>query len=274
VDRSAQVKNELQEALESANIKLARVATDITGVSAMEMLAGLLEGRATAEELAELARGRMRAKKTQLAAALEGQLQPHHRLIVSQLLADLAWCEEQIAEVTAEIARRLANEEQTLERLDEIPGVNRRIAEIIIAEAGSDMSRFPTEGQFVAWSGYCPGNNQSGGRRRHGRTRPGNRSLKRAIAEAAHAAGRKKGSFFQARYQRLAKRRGKKRAKVAVGHSLLKAVYHMLSRGTHYEELGEDYYDRRDPAQAAQKLARKIEKLGFRVDLTPLTSRA
>jgi len=164
VERVVQVKNELQEALESANIKLARVASRITGVSALEMLQGLLEGTVPPPAQAELARGRLRSKKPQLAQTLEGRVATHHRLIVSQLLADLAWCEEQIEEVSAEIARRLENDRAVIERLDEIPGVNRRIAEVIVAEAGTDMSRFPTEGHFVAWSGFCPGNNQSGGR--------------------------------------------------------------------------------------------------------------
>lgn len=274
VERVVQVKNELQEALESANIKLARVASSITGVSALEMLQGLLDGNVAPAVLAELARGRLRVKKPQLTQALEGRVAAHHRLIVSQLLADLAWCEEQIEEVSAEIARRLESESAVIERLDEIPGVNRRIAEVIVAEAGTDMSRFPTEGHFVAWSGFCPGNNQSGGRRRGARVRAGDRTLKRAIMEAAHAGSRKKGSFLKARYHRLAGRRGKKRAKVAVGHCILKSVYHMLSRGTRYADLGEDYYERRNPAQAARRLAHRIEKLGFVVKLEPLAQAA
>ena len=270
VDRAAQVKNELQEALESANIKLARVASQINGVSAREMLEGLLAGRAKAEELAELARGRLRLKKAELARALEGRLEAHHRLIISQLLADLDWCDEQIEGVSQEIAKRLEAEEEVIRRLDGIPGVNRRIAEVIMAEAGKDMSRFPSDGHFVAWSGFCPGNNQSGGRRRGARARPGDRTLKRAIMEAAHAAGRKKGSFFKARYHRLAGKRGAKRAKVAIGHSLLKTAYHMLAEGTEYKDLGADYYDRRNPEQHARKLANRIEKLGFSVKIERL----
>lgn len=269
VDRTAQVKNELQEALECANLKLARVASDITGVSALEMLRGLLGGVAAPEQLAELARGRLRDKKGLLSEALQGRLLPHHCLILQQLLADLQWCEQQIEVVSAEIARRLEQEHEVLDRLDEIPGINRRIAEVIVAEAGTDMSRFPTEAHFVAWSGFCPGNNQSGSRRRSARVRPGDRTLKRAIMEAAHAGSRKKGSFFKARYHRLAGRRGSKRAKVAVGRSLLTSIYHMLSRGTRYMDLGEDYYQRRNPEQIARRLASRIEKLGFRVELLP-----
>jgi transposase len=274
VDRAAQVKNELQEVLECANLKLARVATDITGVSALAMLRGLLAGETSAERLAELARGRLRSKKPQLVQALDGRMASHHRLILSQLLADLEWCEEQIAEVSAEIGRRLTTEEPILKRLDEIPGVNRRIAEVIVAEAGTDMSRFPTAGHFVSWSGFCPGNNQSGGQRRGARVRPGDRTLKRAVMEAAHAGSRKKGSFLKARYHRLAGRRGSKRAKVAVGRCILKSVYHMLANGTHYQDLGQDYYERRNPEQLARKLAQRIEKLGFAVKLEQLQQAA
>lgn len=274
VDRVAQLKNELQEVLECANIKLGRVASNITGVSALEMLEGLLAGEATPEALAELARGRMRSKKPQLAQALAGRMAPHHRLMVSQLLADVSWCEEQIEEVSGEIAARLREEHQTIERLDAIPGVNRRIAEVIVAEAGTDMSRFPTEGHFVAWSGFCPGNNQSGGRRPRAGVRAGDRTLKRAIMEAAHAGSRKKGSFLKARYHRLAGRRGAKRAKVAVGRSILKAVYHLLAEGTSYQDLGENYYERRNPEELARKLAHRIEKLGFAVKLEQLSKAA
>lgn len=272
VQRVAQVKNELHEALESANIKLARVVRDIAGVSAWEMLEGLLEGAATPETLAELARGRLRSKKPQLAQALAGKLEPHHRLIVSQLLAELSWCDEQLAEVSAEIARRLNAEAEVLERLDEIPGINQRVAEVIAAEAGTDMKQFPTVNHFIAWAGFSPGNNQSGGRRRSARVRPGDRTLKQAMVEAANGASRKKGSFFKARYHRLAARRGRKRALVAIGRSLLRCVYQMMAHGTRYQDLGADYYDRRNPQQLARKLARRIETLGFQVEVAGLAA--
>jgi transposase len=265
VQRIGQLKNELQEVLESANIKLARVASDISGVSATEMLEGLLGGQARPEQLAELARGRLREKKTQLVQALSGRLESHHRLIITQLLADVAWCEEQVEEVSQEIAQRLQGEAEVMERLDGIPGVNRRIAEVIIAEVGTDMSRFPTDKHLVSWSGVCPGNNQSGGRRRSARIRPGNRSLKGVIIEAAHAAARKKGSYLKAKYHRLAGRRGKKRAKVAVARSILQSAYHMMNRGTAYQDLGEDYYERRNPEQLVRRLTQRIQKLGYTV---------
>ena len=270
IERVAQVKNELQEALESANIKLGRVVKDIAGVSAWEMLEGLLAGQAPAEALAELARGRRRSKKPQLAQALQGRMESPPRLIVSQLLGDLSWCEEQIEDVSAEIARRLASEAEVIERLDQVPGINRRVAEVIVAEAGTNMKQFPSVGHFIAWAGFCPGNNQSGGKRRAARTRPGDRTLKQALVEAANGASRKKGSFYKARYHRLAARRGRKRALVAVGRGLLVCAYHMMARGTTYAEVGEDYYERRHPEGLARKLVRRIEKLGFQVQVQGL----
>lgn len=275
VERVAQVKNQLHEALESANIKLGRVVRDIAGVSAWEMLEGLLQNQASSPEaLAELARGRLRSKKPQLVQALAGRMQPHHRLMISQLLADLSWCEEQIEEVSAELARRLATEAELIERLDQVPGINRRVAEVVIAEAGTNMKQFPTVSHFIAWAGFAPGNNQSGGRRRAARARPGDRTLKQAMVEAANGASRKKGGFYKARYHRLAYRRGRKRALVAVGRSLLATVYHMIERGTSYADLGENYYERRDPAGLARKLTRRIEKLGYKVQVQGLNADA
>jgi transposase len=269
VERRSQSINELQKVLESANIKLASVVSEITGVSALEMVRGLIEGQASAEALAELARGRLRDKKPQLAAALKGRIQPHHQLILSQLLADMAWCEEQIEELEGMIATQLKDYTEVLERLDEIPGVNQRIAQVIVAEVGTDMSRFPSAAHLVSWAGMCPGNNQSGGRRRSGRLRGGNRHLKRSLIEAAHAAGRKKDSYFAAQYRRLGARRGKKRAKVAVGRSILETTYYLLARKTRYQDLGADYYERRDPERLIKRLAERIRKLGYQVTMTP-----
>jgi Transposase IS116/IS110/IS902 family len=156
------------------------VVSDITGVSAVAMLQALLAGQTDREALAELAKGRLRSKKELLQKALEGVLRPHHRLIIAQLLADIEFFEEQIGEVGAEIARRLEDHQQDLERLDDIPGVNQRIGEIILAEVGTDMSRFPSEHHLASWAGLCPGNNQSAGKRRSSRIRPGNQALKNA----------------------------------------------------------------------------------------------
>jgi transposase len=269
VERRAQGVNELQKCLESTNIKLASVATDITGVSATEMLNGLLAGVTDTSLLAELARGRMKAKKPLLAQALQGKVEPHHRLILSQLLADISWLEEQIQEVNAEIARRLKDQDEWLQRLDEIPGVNRRVAEVIAAEIGPNVNPFPTAPHLASWAGLCPGNNQSGGKRRTTHIRPGNRHLKRVLVEAANAASHKKNCYLRAKYRRLAGRKGKKRALVAVARTILQSVYYMASRAECYKDLGENYYDQRNPEQVASRLCRRIEKLGFKVILEP-----
>ncbi len=220
--------------------------------------------------LAELARGRLRDKKPQLAAALNGRLEKHHRFILSQLLADISFCEEQILELDLEIMIQMKDYQEVIQRLDQIPGVNRRIAEVIIAEMGTDTSRFGDAAHVVSWAGMCPGNNQSGSKRRTARVRQGNKSLKRVLVEAAHAAGRKKDSYFSAQYHRLAARRGKKRAKVAVGRSILETAFHMIQRQSTYNDLGSDYFDRRNPEKLAKRLAERITKLGFKVSYTPL----
>jgi len=269
VERRSQSVNELQKVLETGNIKLGSVVSEITGVSAMEMITGLIEGERTPAVLAELARGKLREKKVQLAAAMTGRLKPHHRFILSQLLADISFCEEQIQELDLEIQVQMKDYEEVLQRLDEIPGVNRRIAEVIVAELGTDMSRFGDAAHAVSWAGMCPGNNQSGNRRRTARVRDGNKSLKRVLVEAAHAAGRKKDSYFSAQYRRLGARRGKKRAKVAVGRSILETAFHMIQRKTTYKDLGVDYYDRRDPEKLARRLAKRMAGLGYKVSFEP-----
>ncbi|HEY6021163.1 MAG TPA: IS110 family transposase [Candidatus Paceibacterota bacterium] len=272
VERQSQSVNELQKVLETGNIKLASVVSEITGVSAMEMVQGLINGDKTPQELAKLARGRLREKTEQLEAALSGRLEKHHRFILSQLLANISFCQEQILELDLEIQIQMKEYQELIERLDKIPGVNQRIAQVMIAEVGTDMSRFGDAAHLISWAGMCPGNNQSGSKRRSCRLRQGNKSLKRALVEAAHAAGRKKDSYFSAQYHRLAARRGKKRAKVAVGRSILETTFHMIQRGSTYQDLGHDYFDRRDPEKLAKRLAERILRLGYTVSYSPTTS--
>ncbi len=270
VQRRAQAVNELQKCLEGTNIKLASVVTDITGVSATEMLSHLLGGQTEPEMLAELARGRMKAKKPLLQKALQGKVHPHHQLILTQLLAEIGYAEEQISEVSTEIAARLKEQEEFLQRLDEIPGVNRRAAEVLAAEVGQDMKPFPTDKHLTSWAGLCPGNNESAGKRRSTRTRPGNRHVKAVLIEAANAASHKKNCYLRAKYHRLAGRKGRKRALVAVARTILQSAYYMALRGTHYQDLGENYYEMRNPLRLASRLAKRIEKLGFKVSLEPV----
>lgn len=269
VTRRAQCVNELQRTLESTNIKLANVVSDITGVSATEMLQSMLAGQSDPGALAEMARGRLREKKDLLRNALQGKVEEYHRLMLSQLLVDIAGYEEQIQEVGAMIAGRLQNEQELLDRLDQIPGVNQRIAQVIAAEVGTNVERFPSAQQLISWAGICPGNNQSGGKRGNGHIKPGNRSLRCAIVEAANAAAKKRNSYLSALYRRLAGRRGKKRALIAVARTILEISYYMIRRGTGYKDLGENYFDQRNPERLVRKLVKRIEHLGFTVEFGP-----
>jgi len=214
-----------------------------------------------------MARGRMKEKEERLRAALQGKMEEHHRLILSQLLADIAGYEEQVAEVGALIAQRLQKDQELLDRLDDIPGVNQRVAQVIAAEVGTDVKRFPTAEHLISWAGMCPGNNESAGKRRSSRIKPGNRSLRAAIVEAANAAGHKKDCYLSAMYHRLAGKRGKKRALIAVARTILQSCYHMIQRGTRYQDLGANYYEMRNPEGLAKHLVKRIEKLGFAVTI-------
>jgi transposase len=272
--KRGQAANELQKALESSNIKLQSVVSDITGVSATEMLAEMLAGAKDPKELAQLARCRLRAKIPELEKALSGDLRAHHRLILEQLLADIALFVAQIAELDAHIESLLQKENDDIERLDDTPGINRRVAEVIIAEAGTDMSRFPSEHHFASWIGLCPGQNESAGKRRSGKTRKGNRSLRAALVEAASGAVRKKGSYFGTQFRRIVARRGKKKAIVAVAHSLAVTIYHILKEKTAYKDLGADYFDKLNPARVLNRLTKRIQNLGYQVQLSPLPAAA
>ena len=269
VGKRAQAANELQKVLEAANVKLASVANDITGVLATAMLRAMLEGCANVEELAELAKGRLRSKKALLHKALAGTLRAHHKLIIAQLLADIDFLDEQVLEVSFEIERRLKDDQSTLDRMDDIPGINRRLAEIIVAEMGTDMSRFPSADHLVGWAGLCPGNNESAGKRKSTRLKGGNRSLKSALVEAAHGTSRVTKSYLSVLYHRLASRRGKKKALIAVARSILISLYHMLTRNTGWLDLGPDYLERRDPLKTVNRLTTRLHKLGYEVILNP-----
>jgi len=265
--RRAQCINELHRTLEGTNLKLGSVATDLTGVSATDMLQQLVAGQTDPDALAELARGTLRKKIPQLRQALQGTVREHQRLILGQLLADIEAFDEQVETLNAEIAGRLQAEQEIIERLDEIPGVNRKVAEVMVAELGTDMKRFGRASRAAAWSGMCPGNRESGGRRYPARSRFGNKHLKSALVEAGRAAGRSKHTYLGAQYRRLAARKGGKRAALAVGHSILIISYHLMDRGTRFAELGVDYFDRRNPERVKDRLVTRLEKLGFKVNL-------
>jgi transposase len=227
-ERAAEV-NRLQKTLEGANIKLAAVATDVLGKSGRQILEALVAGGTAAGDLAQLARGRMRDKIPQLERALTGSFRPHQQFMVARHVAFIDDLDELVAQVSAEIAERLRPAEADVELLDEVTGIGRPTAEVWLAEVGSDLERFPTHGHLASWAGLCPGNNESAGKRKSGKTRKGNTALRTALVVAAQAAARKRDSFLSAQYRRLAARRGPKKAIVALAHSLLVIAYHVLN---------------------------------------------
>jgi transposase len=266
--------NRLQKTLEDANLKLASVASDIMGRSARDMLAALLVGEVDPTVLAELARGRMRSKRDLLVQALQGQVKSHHRFLIAEQLADIDALDEAIERMSTEIAERLRPYEPQIQHLSTIPGIKRRLAEVILAEIGSDMSRFPSSRHLASWAGMCPGNSISAGKRLSGKTRKGSPWLRSALVEAAHAAIHTKDSYLSAQYQRLFVRRGGKKATIAVGHTLLVIIYHLLSEDKDYQELGGNYFDEWDRQAVQKRLVRRLEKLGYQVKLEPTSPAA
>ncbi len=265
VRQRATLVNRVQKVLESANIKLACVASDVLGVSGRAMLEALIADQASPEEMAELAKGALRAKREELAKALEGRVKAHHRFVLTELLCQIDSLEETIARFDEQIEACCHPFAEVVALLDTIPGVSQRTAEVIVSEIGTDMSRFATAGHLAAWAGVAPGNNESAGKRRSGKTRKGNKHLGAALNQAAHAAVRTKDSYLSAQYRRLAARRGKKRAIVAVEHSILVIAYHIIQRKEPYKELGGDYFDKRQPEATAKRLLKRLEKLGYQV---------
>jgi transposase len=264
--------NRLHKVLEDTGIKLDCVASDILGASGRAMLDALCAGTTDPDLLAELAKGRLRKKLPQLREALEGRFEPEHALVVSAILAHLDFLDEQIETLSEAIEEALRPFAAAVELLRSIPGVERRTAEVILAEIGSEMSRFPSPGHLASWAGQCPGNDRSAGRRRSGRTRKGSKWLDLALHEAALAATRTKGIYLQAQYQRLRPRRGHGRALGAVKHAILIACWHMLSTGELYREAGGDYFQRLDPERAVRRLVRQLQALGQEVTLRPLAA--
>jgi transposase len=272
-ERKSEV-NRVQKVLEDANIKLASVASDVMGVSGRAILDELVNGQTDAATLAELARGRLREKQELLQKALSGRVRSHHRFMLAQHLSHIDFLDEAIAQLDRQIEEQMRPFAAALATWDSLPGINRRIAEIIIAEVGADLQPFEDAEHLASWAGMCPGNNESAGKRKSGRTRQGSPWLRRALIEAAHGAAHTKHKYFQALYRRLAARRGKQRAAVAVGHSLLVTGYYLITRQTAYEDLGGNYFDERDREAVRRRAVRRLEKLGYRVELMPTAAPA
>jgi transposase len=271
--RKAQIKerqreaNRLHKALEDTGIKLDCVATDILGVSGRAMLDALVAGTTDAEVLADLARGRLRKKIPALREALEGRFDSLHALLIGSILAHLDFLDEQIERLSDAIEEQLRPFQPAVELLRTLDGIETRTAQNILAEIGVDMSVFPSAAQLASWAGQCPGNDQSAGKRRSGRTRKGSKWLDDALKDAAMAAIRTNDSYLQAQYQRLRPRVGHGRALGAVKHSIICACWHMLTTGETYRDLGGDYFRRRDPERQTKRLVAQLERLGHTVTL-------
>lgn len=292
--------NRIQKTLESANIKMASVATDILGVSGRSILGSLVAGETDPSAMAQMSKGRLRDKRESLESALTGLVQEHHRLILSQLLRQVDSINESIAAFDLAIEKACQsrpagpkddgsvpssplcdedgvvpsnNEPMSFDAavalLDTIPGIARSGAEVLVGEIGTDMSRFPTAGHLAAWTGVAPGNNQSGGKRLSGRTRQGNKVLKKLLVQMAHSAARTRDTYLSDQYHRLAARKGSKRAAIAVAHSILVIAWHMLERQQPYRELGAGYLDKKHSERTTKACVNRLQRLGFDVNLTP-----
>ncbi len=261
--------NRIQKVLEGGNIKLGSVISEILGKSGRAILAGIAAGTSTPEELAALADSRLRATPEELVEALRGRLNDHQRMLLRMQLDHVGYLDQQIAALDAEVAKRLAPFEAQLRQLDTIPGVNQSTAESIVAVIGTDMTRFPNADHLVSWGGMCPGSNESAGKRRQSRTRKGNPILRATLTQAGQAAGRSKNTYLGATYRRIAAHRGKKRAAIAVGRSILEIAYFVLRDGVAYEELGVNYYDERKKDAVVRNAVKRLERLGYRVAIEP-----
>jgi transposase len=275
-ERTREVQR-LDKVLQDAGIKLSSVASKVLSVSGRAMLEALVSGTHDPALLAELARGKLRAKLPQLREALEGRFTGHHALMVGEMLGQIDHLDETIARLSERIEELIAPFSHEVELLRTIPGVDSRSAEVLIAEIGADTSRFPSAGHLASWAGLCPGNNESAGKRKTGRTRKGSKWLRATLTECAKAAARGRGTYLSAHYHRLRGRRGPGKASVAVAHSILVCAYHMLERGVPYTDLGEDYFVQRQAEHAdryRKRLVRQLERMGHKVSLEPLPAAA
>jgi len=269
VDEASRVSNRIQKVLEDANVKLGSVASNVVGASGRLMLEAIIAGQDDPVQLADLAKRRLRAKIPQLEQALYGKLTNHHRWMLKLLLDQLQTTEQFIARLDERIAELTRPLEPVLEKLDGIPGVDRRVAEVLLAEIGPDVTPFPTDAHLASWAGICPGNNESAGKKRSGKTTKGSRWLRQALVQAAWAASHKKDSYFQTHARNLMHRRGRKRGLVAVAHSMLTVIYHMLKQGTDYRELGPQFLDQLRAKHLIRFHVRRLQQLGIEVNLTP-----
>jgi transposase len=265
VQERNRVANRIQKLLEDANIKLAGVLSDVLGKSGREMLEALAAGQQDPQVLAEYARRRLRGKIPRLREALRGGVNDHHRFLLGEMLEQIDEVDRRIARTEARIEEQMLDFHEAVARVETIPGVGHVTAQALVAEIGTAMARFPTAGHLASWAGLCPGNHESAGKRKSGKTRPGNRWLRRTLIQAAWAAARSKGTYLRSHYYRIASRRGRKRAIVAVAHTILTIYWHLMSRDTNYFELGEHYLLKLDAERKTQRLVRQLQSLGHKV---------
>lgn len=265
IEERAREVNRIQKVLEGANIKLSSVVTDVLGKSGRAMIEGLIDGTEDPNILAQLAQRKLKDKKEELKRALKGLIGPHQKMMLKTQLCHIDFLDEQIALLDEEIKKRMFPFEEDLELIDTIPGIGRRTAEHIIAEIGTDMNQFPSAAHLCSWTGVAPGNNESAGKRKSGKTRKGNKKLRSVLVEAARAAARTKDTYLSAQYHRIAARRGANRAAVAVAHSILTIVYYILKRKQTYIELGANYYEERKKETIVKQSIKKLEALGLKV---------
>jgi transposase len=275
VQQHTAVGNRLQAVLEDANIKLSSVASDVLGVSGRAMIQAIIDGNDNAEELAELARRRLREKLPELRVALQGKVTEHHRYFLKMLLEQLTFIERAIEQIDHRIAEVSSDSfRQAVRLLTTMPGVGQRTAENVLAEIGTEMDQFPSEKHLCSWAGVSPGNDESAGKRRSGKTPKANHWLRRALGEAAWAAARSKDTYLRAQFHRIAARRGKKRAIVAVGHTLLATAYYMLRLDRPYSDLGANHFERMNTERLTRYHVKKLQALGHEVTLAPLEQAA
>lgn len=272
IEDKSSVINRIHKVLQDANIKLSSVITDIMGKSGVDMLERLIKGETDAVEIAECARGKMKAKKEQLVYALEGRVTENNRFLLSQHFKQIKFLEEMIEEFDKQIDKHIKAQGEDFCQLVEIVttlrGTDRRSTEDVLAEIGVDMNQFPTDENLSSWAGICPGNNETGGKRKSGKTTKGSKWLRAALGEMAWAASRTKGTYLSAHYKRIARRRGKKRAIIALAHTMLVIIYHMIKNRLPYNELGDDYFNKMDKEKLKNNMVKRLEKLGYKVDLT------
>ena len=274
VAERSRLKNRIQKILEEANIKLASVASDVLGKSGRAMLNAMVEGKEDPEQLAELAQGTLRLKIPQLMEALRGRIRPVHRFRLKQQLDRIDFIEAQLGELEAEIERQNAPFEEAVTRLAEIPGFDRVTAWSVIAEIGINMDQFPSAQHLASWAGVCPGNHESAGKRISGKTRKGSRWLRQKLCQSAWSSSRSKKSYFAAFFQRIAAKRGRKRAIVAVSHALLVTCYYLLKRKCAFKDLGVDYFDQLNREKLTRYFVKRLTRLGHTVKLESATASA